>query len=369
MSASGKSSGKGGMPSPGGGKGGGETSPTPMPGMPNNYNVANDVYGSGLRINQPMSGYYNQFPAPGNNYAPPVYPDPPKPPPVVNDPNAGMIQKPGYINNSPEMQSAYGAGAGNQASANELAAFNLGVPDLDGDGRLSDDEFTSWDGYGAYSEKNGPGILLSGGPGGSDGSRFTGQYGADGKPIYSSGFMAAPAASNGQQYSPYGGGYSSFYSGGGYSPYGGSSNAYAQQQGRFPQAAQTVRPGQVQDQGTPFDRLIAQATNQPTQAPAQPPAQAPSSVQNADGTYNFNHPVHGMMNDLSKHGYDSMVADAAQISGQAAPATVTDPRATASGNGRYSFNHPVYGQIDDLTEEGLQSMIASSGGVSSFGIY
>jgi len=75
------------------------------------------------------------------------------------------------------------------------------------------------------------------------------------------------------------------------------------------------------------------------------------------------------MNDLSKHGYDSMVADAAQISAQAAPTTVTDPRATAQENGRYSFNHPQYGQIDDLTEEGLQSMIASSGGVSSFGIY
>ena len=270
MSASGKSSGKGGMPSPGGGKGGGETSPTPMPGMPNNYNVANDVYGSGLRINQPMSGYYNQFPAPGNNYAPPVYPGPPKP-------DTPALPKP-----PPDYNIPYNVGGGG--------------------------------------------------------------------------------------YSPYGGGYSPY---GATSPYGFYSNG--QQQDRFPQAAQTVRPGQVQDQGTPFDRLIAQATNQPTQAPAQPPAQAPAqaptSVQNANGTYNFNHPVHGMMNDLSKHGYDSMVADAAQISGQAAPATVTDPRATASGNGRYSFNHPQYGQIDDLTEEGLQSMIASSGGVSSFGIY
>jgi len=302
MSASGKSSGKGGMPSPGGGKGGGETSPTPMPGMPTNYNVANDVYGSGLTVNQPMSGYYNQFPAPGNNYAPPVYPDPPKPPPVVNDPNAGMIPKPGYINNSPEMQSAYGAGAGNQASANELAAFNLGVPDVDGDGRLSDDEFTSWDGYGAYSQKNGSGILLSAGPGGSDGSRFTGEYGADGKPIYTSGFTAAPAVNNQQYggYSPYGGGYSSPY--------------YGQQQQsqyrQFKPARQTVRPGQIQSQSqaSPFDQLIAQATNQ--QLPAQ---------------------------------------------------------AETASNGNYSYNHPVYGQIDNLTQEGLQSMIRESGGFS--GIY
>ena len=89
-------------------------------------------------------------------------------------------------NSSPEVLAAFAAGANSQASANELAAFNLGVPDTNSDGRLSNDEFTSWSGYDAYSEKNGPGILLHDGnnPGGMSGSRFTGQYREDGTPIY-----------------------------------------------------------------------------------------------------------------------------------------------------------------------------------------
>ena len=63
--ASGKSGNAGknaGSPGGGAGKGGGVTQP---------YNAANDVYGSGLDIYQPMPGYYNQFPAPGDNYEPP----------------------------------------------------------------------------------------------------------------------------------------------------------------------------------------------------------------------------------------------------------------------------------------------------------
>lgn len=197
----------GGSAKGGGGKGGGEVEAMPqgsgVGGMmggngssaaaaPARYNPQQDFYGSGNMVNQPLSGYYQTYPAPGgNNYAPPVQE-------VVEEveetnPLAGMVPSTGPANTSPEVRQAFSAGANNQASANELAAFNLGVPDTNEDGRLSNDEFTSWDGYGAYSEKNGPGILLSGGPGGEDGSRFTGQYGPDGKPIYTSGFRAAQA--------------------------------------------------------------------------------------------------------------------------------------------------------------------------------
>jgi hypothetical protein len=90
------------------------------------------------------------------------------------------------FSDDPELQAAFAAGASSQASANELAAFNLGVPDLNNDGRLSNEEFTSWDGYAAYSAQNGEGILLNDGtnPAGFSGSRFTGQYNPDGTPIY-----------------------------------------------------------------------------------------------------------------------------------------------------------------------------------------
>jgi hypothetical protein len=90
------------------------------------------------------------------------------------------------FSDDPELQAAFAAGASSQASANELAAFNLGVPDLNSDGRLSNEEFTSWDGYAAYSAQNGEGILLNDGtnPAGFSGSRFTGQYNPDGTPVY-----------------------------------------------------------------------------------------------------------------------------------------------------------------------------------------
>ena len=183
------------MPSGGrGGMMGGNGSSAAATGQPaaEPYNAQRDFYGDGNMVNQPLPGYFKTFPAPGgNNYAPPPVEEVVKEV-VKENPFAGMVPSTGAANNSPEVRQAFSAGANNQASANELAAFNLGVPDTNNDGRLSDEEFTSWDGYGAYSQKNGSGILLSGGPGGSDGSRFTGQYGQDGNPVYTSGFMAAP---------------------------------------------------------------------------------------------------------------------------------------------------------------------------------
>lgn len=163
-----------------------ESSPAPEP-----YNAQRDFYGDGDMVNQPLPGYFKTFPAPGgNNYAPPVVEEPVDPvyrhqPTQPADPVIGGSNNP--ANRSPEVRNAYAAGATNQASANELAAFNLGVPDTNNDGRLSNDEFTSWDGYGAWSKKNGKSLLHdSRDPGGMDGSRFTGQYGQDGKPVYTS---------------------------------------------------------------------------------------------------------------------------------------------------------------------------------------
>lgn len=171
--------------------------------MPEPYNAQRDFYGDGDMVNQPLPGYFKTYPAPGgNNYAPPaqevVAEAPVSEAPVAEDPFAGMLPSTGPANTSPEVRQAFSAGANNRASANEMAAFNLGVPDTNNDGRLSNDEFTSWDGYGAFSEKNGPGILLRDDrdPGGQDGSRFTGQYGPDGNPIYTSGFMANNRAYN-----------------------------------------------------------------------------------------------------------------------------------------------------------------------------
>ena len=186
--------GSGGMLSGGGGNNqpvAGAGGDAGIPVIPEPYNAQRDFYGDGNHVNQPLPGYFESLPAPGgNNYAPPVQEvveEVEETNPIASVPSTGPA------NTSPEVRQAFSAGANNQASANELAAFNLGVPDTNEDGRLSNDEFTSWDGYGAYSEKNGPGILLSGGPGGEDGSRFTGQYGPDGKPIYTSGFRAAQA--------------------------------------------------------------------------------------------------------------------------------------------------------------------------------
>ena len=97
--------------------------------------------------------------------------------PVYSDPAA---------NAGPEVMSAYDAGASPQASANELAAFNLGVPDVNMDGRISNDEFQSWDGYDAWAEQQVGRFKIHDerDPGGMSGSRFTGQYDANGNPIY-----------------------------------------------------------------------------------------------------------------------------------------------------------------------------------------
>jgi len=121
MSASGKSTGKGGSPTPGSGKGGGETNPTPgsnQPGMPINYNAANDVYGQGLQVNQPMQGYYNQFPAGGSNYAPPVYPEPPEPPKSYPTPY------PGFDYNNPFGNSYSGGGQFGLDSTSPYGFYN-----------------------------------------------------------------------------------------------------------------------------------------------------------------------------------------------------------------------------------------------------
>lgn len=102
-------------------------------------------------------------------------------------------------NNSPEVQAAIAAGANSQASANELAAFNMGVPDLNNDGRISNEEFTSWSGYPAWAEQQGGNFLINDGtdPGGMAGSRFTGQYDANGNPIYVQAGTAAAAGTAG----------------------------------------------------------------------------------------------------------------------------------------------------------------------------
>lgn len=80
--------------------------------------------------------------------------------------------------NSTEVIAAYDAGASPQASANELAAFNLGVPDVNRDGRISNDEFQSWDGYEAWAQQQGGRFKIHDDrdPGGMQGSRFTGRY-------------------------------------------------------------------------------------------------------------------------------------------------------------------------------------------------
>ena len=204
----------GGAAKGGGGKGGGEV--TPMPGGPGSpgqaplaavtggpepepYNAQRDFYGDGNMVNQPLPGYFKTFPAPGgNNYAPPVEEEPVDPgyghQPTDPDPVLGGSNNP--ANTSPEVRNAYSSGASQEASANELAAFNLGVPDTNNDGRISDEEFSSWNGYDAWAEKNGQGGV-SGGPGGVSGSRFTGEYGADGKPIYTSAVMGAPSGNTG----------------------------------------------------------------------------------------------------------------------------------------------------------------------------
>lgn len=91
------------------------------------------------------------------------------------------------VNAGAGVMSAYDAGASPQASANELAAFNLGVPDVNMDGRISNEEFTElWPGYDAWAQQQGGRFKIHGDrdPGGMSGSRFTGQYDANGNPIF-----------------------------------------------------------------------------------------------------------------------------------------------------------------------------------------
>lgn len=103
--------GKGGSVTPvGGGYGGGNQysggyyNPQPrLPATP--YNSMMDVYGSSQNVMQPMSGYYNQYPAGGSNYQPyqpqPVYePTPmPDPPPAPNPGTGPSNGQGGYSGN------------------------------------------------------------------------------------------------------------------------------------------------------------------------------------------------------------------------------------------------------------------------------
>ena len=87
---------------------------------------------------------------------------------------------------SEEVQQAYSYGAPKDASASELAAYNLGAKDIDGDGRLTTEEFRQWEGYDSWAEQQGGrwGISGSTHPGGIPGSRFTGQRDSRGNEIY-----------------------------------------------------------------------------------------------------------------------------------------------------------------------------------------
>lgn len=80
--------GKGGSVTPvGGGYGGGYGTGyyNPQPRLPQApYNPMMDMYGSSRNVMQPMMGYYNQFPLPGQNYQP--YQPQPQPDPPVYEP-------------------------------------------------------------------------------------------------------------------------------------------------------------------------------------------------------------------------------------------------------------------------------------------
>ena len=103
--------GKGGSVTPvGGGYGGGNQYGTgyynPQPRLPATpYNPMMDVYGSSQNVMQPMSGYYNQYPAGGSNYQPyqpqPIYePTPmPDPPPAPNPGTGPSNGQGGYYGN------------------------------------------------------------------------------------------------------------------------------------------------------------------------------------------------------------------------------------------------------------------------------
>jgi hypothetical protein len=202
----GSGSGKGGgevVPMPGGPIDGGQVVdlPTPPPEPPPEpYNAQRDFYGDGNMVNQPLPGYFQTYPAPGgNNYAPPVVEEPVDPAygtqPTDPDPVLGGSNSP--ANTSPEVRAAYAAGAAPEASASMLAAFNMGVEDTNRDGLISDEEFAGWGGYDNWLAKNPNHQRGDDAPGSQPGSRFTGQYGADGKPIYTSAVMGAPSGNTG----------------------------------------------------------------------------------------------------------------------------------------------------------------------------
>ena len=230
MAASGKSAGKSpGQPAPGPGKGGGQPTRPPMAGY---YNAADDFYGPGMQIQQPMANYYNQYPSPFPTYSPPTYGGDYAP---FQNPYGGAYSDfrggynpytPTYVQNaqdqnynSTEVQQAYGSGASAEAGANELAAFNMGVQDADGDGRISDQEFSSWSGYDNWLAQNPNHATGDNDPGRQSGSRFTGQYDANGYPVYSGPAYNHDNYAGRQSYGGYGG-YNSY---GGYNPYGQSS--------------------------------------------------------------------------------------------------------------------------------------------------
>ena len=98
--------------------------------------------------------------------------------------NQGLFDAYNAANTSPEVQAAYNLGASPNASANDLAAFNMGVPDLNNDGLISDEEFRSWSGYENWLAQNPNHPRGPNKPGSQPGSRFTGEYDASGNPIY-----------------------------------------------------------------------------------------------------------------------------------------------------------------------------------------
>ena len=99
--------------------------------------------------------------------------------------NTGMFSDEyNEANSSPEVRAAFSAGASPQASASMLAAFNMGVEDANRDGLISDEEFAAWEGYDNWLAENPNHPRGDDAPGRQPGSRFTGQYNADGTPIY-----------------------------------------------------------------------------------------------------------------------------------------------------------------------------------------
>jgi len=308
MSASGKSTGKGGMPSPGSGKGGGETNPTP--GMPINYNVANDVYGQGLQVNQPMQGYYNQFPAGGSNYAPPVYPDPP---PKAPNPTLPGVP-PNFDYNNP---------FGNGGGYNPYAGGGHSSP------------FGSTSPYGFYN--NLPNQSQYQPP------NQTVRPGQTAQPIQTE----RPGQGQG-------------------SPFDQLLKGVTNQAAPVWPAPGSRHPetGETQEEISARWKAETAAGEAPAASTA---PEGSGAIAQPNGRFTYDHPVHGRLTDLTQGGLDSMLADTGQTAPQSAsaPAQLVDPRASASGNGRYSFNHPVHGQMDDLTEAGLASMIEDAGPVAN----